>query len=40
MKPLGAEWLVGVYNYIKEEDALAKNGYKSAGITDICNKVV
>ena len=40
MKPLGAGWLVGAYNYIKEKDSLVKNGYKSAGITDILNKVV
>ena len=40
MKPLGAAWLVGAYNYNKEKDSLVKNGYKSAGITDILNKVV
>ena len=40
MKPLGAGWLVGAYNYIKEKDSLVKNGYKSAGITDILIKVV
>jgi len=40
MKPLGAGWLVGAYNYVKEKDSLVKNGYKSAGISDILNKVV
>ena len=40
MKPLSIGWLVGAYNYIKEKDPLVKNGFKSAGITDILNKVV
>ena len=40
MKALGARWLVSAYNYIKEKDSLVKNGFKSAGITDILNKVV
>ena len=40
MKPLGAAWLVGAYNYIKEKDSMVKNGFKTAGITDINNKVL
>ena len=40
MKPLGAGSLVGAYNYIKEKVSLVKNGFKSAGITEILNKVV
>ena len=40
MKPFGAGWLVGAYNYIKEQYSLVKNGYKSAGITDILDKIV
>ena len=39
MKPLGAAWLVGAYNYIKEKDSM-KNGFKAADITDIINKVL
>ena len=34
MKPLGAAWLVGAYNYIKEKDSMVKNGFKAAGITN------
>lgn len=40
MKPLCPGQLVGAYNYVKEKDSLVKNGYKSAGIMDILNKVV
>ena len=40
MKPLGAGWLVNAYNYIKEKGSLVKNVYKSAGITDLFNKIV
>ena len=40
MKPLGAGWLVGAYNYIKGKDSMVKNGFTAAGITDIISKVL
>ena len=40
MKPLGAGWLVGAYNYIKGKDSMVKNSFKAAGITDIISKVL
>ena len=40
MKPLGAAWLVGAYNYIKAKDSMVKNSFKAAGITDIIKKVL
>ena len=32
MKPLGARWLVSLYDYIKEHNSLILNGFKAAGI--------
>ena len=40
MKPLGAGWLVGAYNYIEGKDSKVKNGFKATGITDIISKVL
>jgi len=35
MKPLGASWLKGLYTYLKENQMLAENGFRAAGIIDI-----
>ena len=32
MKPLGACWLVGLYDYLKENNSIIENGFKAAGI--------
>ena len=32
MKPLGARWLVSLYDYINERNSLTMNGFKAAGI--------
>lgn len=32
MKPLGARWLVSLYDYIKEHNSLVVNGFKAVGI--------
>ena len=32
MKPLGAQWLVSLYNYVKEHNSLVLNGFKAAGV--------
>jgi hypothetical protein len=35
MKPLGAQWLVSLYDYLKEHSTIISNGFKAAGITQI-----
>lgn len=32
MKPLGARWLVSLYDYLKERPSIIENGFKAAGI--------
>ena len=32
MKPLGARWLVSLYDYIKQQNSLVLNGFKADGI--------
>ena len=32
MKPLGAKWLVSLYDYFKTNDSIVLNGFKAAGI--------
>ena len=32
MKPLGARWLVSLYDYLKSNPAIIENGFKAAGI--------
>ena len=32
MKPLGAKWLVSLYDYFKSNDSIILNGFKAAGI--------
>jgi len=39
MKPLGAAWLAGAYNYIKEKDSMVKKGFKAAGLIEFCRLV-
>ena len=34
MKPLGAHWLVSLYDYLQGNDSIIKNGFKAAGIVD------
>ena len=34
MKPLGAKWLVYMYDYFKSKPEIIMNGFKSVGITD------
>ena len=33
MKTLGAQWMIGLYNYLKSKPDISKNGFKEAGIT-------
>lgn len=37
MKPLGSLWLVSLYDYIRDHEAIVKNGFKAAGILQVCN---
>ena len=32
MKPLGARWLVSLYDYLKENSSILENGFKAAGL--------
>ena len=32
MKPLGARWLVSLYDYITENGSVVENGFKAAGL--------
>ena len=34
MKPLGAKWLVDLFDYLKGKPDIIKNGFKEAGILD------
>ena len=35
LKPLGAEWLFNVYQYLQSNNSLAKNGFRAVGITSV-----
>ena len=35
MKPLGAKWLIKLFNYLKANNGIIINGFKAAGIADI-----
>ena len=37
MKPLGSRWLVSLYDYIRDHKAIVQNGFKAAGILQVCN---
>ena len=32
LKLLGAQWLISMYDYLKEHDSIVINGFKAAGI--------
>jgi hypothetical protein len=32
MKPLGARWLISLYDYLKEHNSIIVNGFKAAGL--------
>ena len=32
MKPVGARWLVSLYDYLKENSSIVENGFKAAGL--------
>ena len=32
VKPLGAKWMIGLYEYMKSNPDIIKNGYQHAGI--------
>ena len=32
IKPLGARWMIALYDYFKSKPEIAKNGFKEAGI--------
>jgi len=34
MKPLGAKWLVDLYDYLKDKPEIIKNGFKEAGLLE------
>ena len=34
MKPLGAKWLVDLYDYLKGKPEIIKNGFKEAGLLE------
>ena len=34
MKPIGAGWLFGLFNYLKGNSSILQNGFKAAGVTD------
>ncbi len=35
MKPLGAKWLIELFDYLKTNKTIISNGFKAAGIIDI-----
>ena len=35
MNPLHAQWIVDLYNYMREEKDTIINGFKSAGVTEV-----
>ena len=34
IKPIGAQWVIELYNYLKEHPNIISNGFKHVGITD------
>ena len=34
VKPIGAEWMKGLYDYLKAKPEIIANGFKGAGIVD------
>ncbi len=39
VKPLGAQWLVKLYDYFQTKKEIIMNGFKGAGITDYLSPV-
>ena len=37
MKPLGVKWLIELFDYLKTNNSIIKNGFKAAEITGILN---
>ena len=37
VKPLGARWMVSLYDYLKAKPDIARNGFKEAGIVNCLN---
>ena len=35
MKPIGASWLKSLYTYLQENQTLAENGFRAAGIINV-----
>ena len=35
MKPIGAKWMMDLYDYIKSKPELVINGFRNVGIVDI-----
>ena len=33
-KPLGAQWMIKLYDYLKSKPDIIKNGFRGAGISD------
>ena len=38
MKPLGAQWLIKVYDQIKSSQSIITNGFRASGITETLSK--
>ncbi len=36
VKPLGAQWLIDVYDYMKSKPEIIVNGFRGSGKTDYC----
>lgn len=34
-KPVGAKWLISVYDYLRSNESIISNGFKAAGLFDI-----
>ena len=37
MKPLGAQWMINFYSYMQSKPDIVCNGFRAAGITEVCN---
>ena len=34
VKPLGAQWMIELYNHLKSHPEIIQNGFRAAGITE------
>ena len=39
VKPIGAKWLMNLYNHFKANPDIIKNGFKASGITQVLHDV-